>query len=137
MGIERFLNHRVSIVRDVAVLAMGEPTLDDYGQPVRTSTTLASNVPAGIQPKSTAELAAISQAGVALSTHTIYLLPRDVTTADQIVHDATACPVTVDLPTATFQVRGVPDAVGAGHHLEVDAWRTGDVEAAYSTPVGS
>jgi hypothetical protein len=137
MGIERFLNHRVSIVRQVAVLDAGQPTYDDYGQPVRTASTLASNVAAGIQPKAAVELAAISQAGAAKATHTIYLLPRDVTTADQVVHDAGTCPVLVDLPTTTYQVTGVPDAAGAGHHLELDAFATGATEAAYATPVGS
>lgn len=137
MGIERFLVHRVSIVREVAVIYDGEPTVDEYGQPIRTPQTIASNVPAGIQPKSAAELAAISQAGTASSTHTIYLLPRDLTTADAIVHDADTCPFTPDLPDGTYQVRSVPDAAGAGHHLEVNALRTGATESAYAVPVGS
>jgi hypothetical protein len=137
MGIERFLNHRVSIVRQVAVLDEGDPTYDDYGQPVRSASTIASGVPAGIQPKAAVELAAISQAGAAKATHTIYLLPRDVSAADQVVHDPDACPLTVDLPAGTYQLTGVPDAAGAGHHLELDAFLAGGPVSAYATPVGS
>lgn len=138
MGIGRFLNHRISIVREVAVLDDDdEPTVDTYGQPVRIAATIADDLAAGIQPKSATELAAISQAGAAAATHTIYLLPTDVTTADQILHDATSCPMTPDLPSATFQVRGVPDAAGASHHLEIDAWHAGAIESAYAIAVGS
>ena len=132
----RFLNHRVSIARRVVTLDEGEVVLDDYGQPTTTETTLASTVAAGIQPKSARELAAISQAGVASSSHNIYMLPRDITTADAIVHDASECPVRTDLPDLTFQVVAVPDAAGAGHHLEIDAQIVGSQQSAYATPVG-
>lgn len=138
MGFDRFLNHRVSIVREVVTLdGSGNPTLDSYGQPVVSAVTLASSVAAGIQPKSARERAALNQAGVAASDHTIFLRPRDVSTADTIVHDADTCPLTTDLPTSTYQVVGLPDAAGAGHHLEVAATLVGATQSAYATPVGS
>lgn len=138
MSISRFLNHRASIVGQRAVLDdEDEPTVDDYGQPVRADVMIASNVAAGIQPKAARELAAISQAGVAESTHTIYLLPIALTTGDTIVHDPDDCPLSVDLPAGRYLITGVPDAAGAGHHLEVDARLVGaPVQASYDTPVG-
>src|SRR5690348_6286811 len=137
MGIGRFLNHRVSIVELRAVLDdQDEPTLDDYGHPVRAEVTVASDVAAGIQPKSARELAAISQAGIAETTHSVYLLPRLVTTAQTIVHDPDACPAGTDLPAARYLVTAVPDAVGAGHHLELDCRLLGSPsQASYDAPV--
>ena len=133
----RFLNHRVSIARRSATLdEEDEPTFDEYGQPITSETTLASGIAAGIQPKSARELAAISQAGVASSSHNIYMLPRDITTADAIVHDASECPVRTDLPDMTFQVVAVPDAAGAGHHLEIDGQMVDSQQQAYAVPVG-
>lgn len=137
MGIGRFLNHRVSIVRQVATLEDDEPVLDDYGQPVRVASTIATNVPAGIQPKGSREVADISQAGVVPSTHTIYLLPRDISTADAIVHDASACPMTTDLPDGTYNVTGLRDEVGAAHHIRIDAQLIGSPLRAYDVPVGA
>lgn len=118
MPIERFLTHRVSIVRHTDTLSE-----DDYGQPIRTTDTLASLVPAAIMPKSDRELANVSEAGAALSDHKIYMLPRDITTADRIVHEAGVCPMVVDLPDGVYEITGVPSASGAGHHLEIDAHR--------------
>ncbi len=138
MSLSRFLNHRVSIVRRVVTLDdADEPVLDDYGQPVTTEQNLATDVPAGIQPKKATERAAISQAGVAEADHTVYLFPQDITTADAIVHAEADCPVSTDLPDGTYQVVTVPDAAGAGHHLEVSAKLTGSVQAAYAVPVGA
>lgn len=138
MSIGRFLNHRVSIVRTEAVLGDDDqPTYDDYGQPVFANDTLASDIPAGIQPKSIRELAAISQAGTIDATHTIYMLPRDISTADSIVHASGACPMPVDLPDLTFQIAAVPDAAGAGHHLEIQAKLGSGQQSAYAVPVGS
>jgi head-tail adaptor len=135
MGIGRFLNHRVTINRAVVTFDGPDVVLDDHGQPVVTDTVIAT-VAAGIQPKSARELAQLNQAGVASSTHSIYLLPTDVSTADRIVHVASACPLTVDLPDGTYQVIGVPDAAGAGHHLELDAQLVGATQSALA-PVGS
>lgn len=114
MGIGRFLNHTVSIVRR-------EPmSTDDYGQDVMTEQTV-STVAAGIQPKSAREVAAIHQAGSAIADHTVYLLPTDVTTGDVIIHSADDCPFDPDLPDGRYEIVSVPSAAGAAHHLEVSA----------------
>ena len=138
MSLSRFLNHRVSIVRRMVVLdGMDQPVLDDYGQPTWMQEAIAADVPAGIQPKRAMQMAAISQAGVTDADHTIYLFPQDITTADAVVHTAASCPVANDLPDATYQVTTVPDAAGAGHHLEVSAKLVGSMQAAYAVGVGS
>jgi head-tail adaptor len=112
------LTHTVTIERSSS---SGDPDDDDeYGQPVRSPSTIAT-VRAAIQPKSDREVALTSQAGAALSDYRIYLLPTDLTTADAIIHDAQDCPMRPDLPDARFEIVGVPDAAGLGHHLEVDA----------------
>lgn len=130
MPIGRFLSHRVSIVRKVAVLDVsGNPTFDTYGQPIVVD-SIVTGIAASIQPKSERERTAISQAGVSSSTHRIYLLPVDVTTADTIVHDASVCPMSPDLPDGTYEVVGVPSAAGQGHHLELDAVLVAAVQSA-------
>jgi head-tail adaptor len=122
MPISRFLTHRVSVTRRVALRdELGDPLLDGYGQPVVRTDTIASDVPASIQPRSAREQALTSQAGAAISDHTLFLAPRDITTADAIVHDPRFCPLPVDPPEATYAVVAVPSAAGAGHHLEVAA----------------
>lgn len=134
----RFLPHRVSVLRQVPRLnELDEQLLDDYGQPLSDTDTIAESVPAGIQPKSAQEVAAQHQAGAVKSDTTIYLLPRDITTADAIHHDPTSCPMAVDLPEATYNLVAVPDAAGAGHHLEIDAKLVANPAAAYAVPVGS
>lgn len=137
MAIGRFLNHQVSIVRMVGTLDDGDPVLDDHGQPVRSEDEIATGVAAGIQPKSAREVAAISQAGASIADHTIYLLPRIVTTADLIVHDPITCPVGQDLPPQSYRITTVPDAVGAGHHLELDARLVKGNQHSYATANGS
>lgn len=137
MGIGRFLNHTVSLVRYEGTLDGADPVLDAHGQPVRTAGTVAMNVAAGIQPKSAREIAAISQAGASVADHSIYLLPRIVTTADLIVHDPDDCPVVQDLPQQSYQVTAVPDAVGAGHHLELDARLVSGDQHSYAPAAGS
>lgn len=118
MGLGHFLNHRVSIVRQVATGA-----LDDYGQPVVAVTTLASDVPVGLQPKSVSEQARVSQAGAAIGKWTVFMRPRDVTEADAIVHDASACPLAAgrDLNDGRFEITGVRMEAGVAHHLAIDA----------------
>lgn len=112
------LTHTVTIVRTAT---SGDPDDDDeFGQPVFTESTLAT-VRAAIQPKTEREIALTTQAGASVSDHRIYLLPTDLTTADAIVHDAQDCPMRPDLPDARFEITGVPDAAGLGHHLEVEA----------------
>lgn len=115
MSLGALLTHRVQIVRQT------EGALDDYGQPIVTPVTIALDVPAAIQPRSAREMALVSQAGAAVSDHTIYLFPQDLTTADSIVHEPDDCPMRVDLPQGTYQVVAVPSGAGLGHHLEIAA----------------
>lgn len=81
---------------------------DDYGQPARTYATLAT-VAGLVQPKKYQEVALLSQAGAVVSTHTIYMRPTDLQEADRILYGG-----------ARYEVTGVRDAAGIGHHLEID-----------------
>lgn len=108
------LTHTVSIVHRA-----DSGSLDDYGQPTMTET--AHGAKAAIQPRRASEVAAISQAGVALSDHVIFLFPTDITVADYVLHDQLTCQMHPDFPTSRFEVVGVPNAAGLGHHLEVAA----------------
>lgn len=129
MGIDRFLNHRVSILRRVASGA------DEYEQPIVSEETLASAVAAGIQPRTGREVDSVSGAGAALSDHVIYMLPRDVTTADVVLHEQAACTAANDLPDGRYEIVATPDAAGGGHHLELAAKLVS--APAFAAPVGS
>jgi len=135
MGIAaRFVPHRVSLLRQVRQTdELGDDVLDELGQPTFVTDTVASDVPAGIQPKSAREVAATHEAGAVPSDTRIYLLPRDVTTADAVYHDPAACPMAKDLPEATYNIVGLRDAAGAGHHIELDAKLVTNPLAAYAT----
>jgi head-tail adaptor len=136
VSLERFLTHRVSVLRRVAVLDDDEVTVDEYNQPVIAESAIATGVAVSIQPRSAKELALLSQAGPVVSDYRIYLRPRDLTTADVIVHDSGSCPMRTDLPDARFEVTAVPDAAGAGRHIEVAARHVGSPTRAYAVPVG-
>lgn len=82
---------------------------DDYGQPARTYATLAT-VSGLVQPKSYREVALSTQAGAVVSTHTIFMRPTDLQEADRILYGS-----------QRYEVTGVRDAAGLGHHYEVDA----------------
>lgn len=136
MSLDRFLTHRVSVVRRVEVLdGQDDPVVDEYNHPTSTEQT-TTGVPASIQPRSARELANLAQAGAALSDHRIYMRPRDISTADVIVHVASACPMRTDLPDGRYEIVGVPDAAGAGHHVEIAAKLVSAAGLAYATPVG-
>jgi head-tail adaptor len=109
------LTHTVSIVRKADA-----HNLDDYGQPI-TSDDVIETVKAAIQPRRENEQGAVSQAGPAVADHVIFMFPTSLRTADAIVHDQSVCPVIRDLPTARYEISGVPNAAGLGHHLEVQA----------------
>jgi len=81
---------------------------DDRGVPVQTWATL-DTVDAWVQPKSARELAQLSQAGPVTSTHNVYLEPTDVTEADRFTHDGD-----------TYQITGIRDEAGVGHHLKLE-----------------
>ena len=111
------LIHTVHLERDVAT-----GTEDEYGQPVN-ETEVGENFRAAIQPKTAREVALVTQAGAPFTDTTIFCLPRVMTTADKIVHDASSCPVVAarDLPDGTYELSGIRNAAGLGHHLELDA----------------
>lgn len=132
MSLGDFLIHRVSIERTTDTAS-----IDEYGQPVRTTATLASDVAASIQPKGAREMAAVHEAGATLADHTIYLFPQDLTTGDAIIHDPDVCPLTVDLPLGRYEVTAVPLAAGVPHHLEVSAKLLGSPLSAIAPAVGS
>lgn len=117
MSFDSLLTHIVHIERDVETGAD-----DDYGQAV-TRPEVGQNFKAAIQPRSAREMALLTQAGAPLSDHTIFMRARLLAQSDKIVHDSTLCalPETRDLPTATFEIDGIRNAAGLGHHLEVDA----------------
>lgn len=96
------LPHSVTIERATA------GTADDRGVAAQTWATLAT-VAAWVQPKSSYELRQLSQAGPVVSDHNVYLWPTDVAEGDRIVYAG-----------ATYQVDGIRDEAGIGHHLKVD-----------------
>lgn len=106
MGFDTLLIHRLAIERAT------EGAVDDQNMPAQTWTTLAE-VAGLIQPKSALETRQLNEAGVVVSTHTIYLRPTDITAADRIR--------AVTGPPGTYQLDGIRDAAGMGHHLEIDA----------------
>lgn len=115
MPIGTRLEHTVDIVRSTTT-----GSYDDYNQPVTTPGVFAT-IKAAIQPKDAEEQAAVSQAGAGISDHTIYTLPVDIAGGDAVVHDQGDCPMDPDLPTMRFEVGGIRNAAGRGHHLEIDA----------------
>jgi hypothetical protein len=120
VSLASLLTHRVSIVRREAVLVMGEPLLDDYGQPETTEATV-SGVPAAIQPKTAHEVALLSQAGAVVSDHDIFMQPIHLTEGAAILHDASDCPVSPDIGDTRYEVTGISNEAGIGHHLKIDA----------------
>lgn len=98
------LNHSIAIQRST------EGTVDERGVPAQTWATL-STVKASVQPKTVREMAQLSQAGPVAAEYTIYALGApDIHESDRITEG-----------TRLFEVIGVRDAAGAGHHVEVDA----------------
>lgn len=85
---------------------------DGYGQATQTWTAIRS-LPGLVQPKTAREIALLSQAGAVVSEQTIYLLPGDVRAADRIRFEPD--------DGRRYELTGVRDAAGLGHHLECDA----------------
>jgi 3-mercaptopyruvate sulfurtransferase SseA len=109
MSFDSLLRHTVTIYRDVAVLDAGEPTYDELGHPV-TSSTAVGTWQCRIQQLTAREVAQFSQAGPALSDHRIFGRIADVRASDRLV--AT--------DGREYEVQAVPaDAGGQGHHFEV------------------
>lgn len=87
----------------------GATTLDDYGQATYAPAVLAT-VDGRIRPRTAREVPLTSQAGAAISTHIADLYPvTGITTACWIEHDG-----------QRFDITGVSDAAGAGHHMTLD-----------------
>jgi hypothetical protein len=136
-SIASLLDHRVTLVRRVAVLDdFDEPVLDDYGHPL-TVEERRTDVAVAIQPRSGKEIAATHQAGTAIATHMIFAVDRDITTADAIEHDPADCPKLADLPAGRYELDDAADAAGRGHHLELGARLVGEAETAPSPGGGS
>jgi hypothetical protein len=116
MGFADLLDHEVYINRKV-----GTGTEDEYGQPVTTPQT-SHHFAAAIQPKTANEIALASQAGTPLGNFTIFMLPRVVDPAEAIIHDTNLCPKEdgVDFADCRFEIVGILNETGRGHHLALD-----------------
>ena len=83
--------------------------VDDRGVPAQTWSTLAT-VAGRVEPKTVEEMTQHSQDGPVTSTHTIYMVPRDITEADRITYAG-----------GTYQLDGIVDADGLGIVYAIDA----------------
>lgn len=106
MGFDSRLLHTLIIERPTP------GAVDDYNQPATTYATLAS-VPGLVQPKTVREVAQLNQAGAVVSTHTIFLRPTEIQPSDRVR-------VATGGMAGTYEIDGVRDAAGLGHHLELD-----------------
>ncbi len=106
MSFDDRLIHALIIERSTAGV------VDDYNQPSQAWTTVAT-VKGLVQPKDMDEVAQLNEAGAVISDHRIYLLPTDVKGADRIRFDPD--------DGRRYQIVGVRDEAGIGHHLRVDA----------------
>lgn len=84
----------------------------DYNQTVQTWATLAE-VRGLVQPKTAREVAQLNEAGAVVSTFTIYLRPTEIQPADRLRMEPD--------DGRRWEIDGIRDAAGLGHHLEVDA----------------
>ena len=105
MSFEALLIHRLAVERATSGAE------DEYGQPTRTYATLAT-FRGRIEPKSAREVAALSGAGAIVSDHVLRMRPRDLRAGDRIRFEPT--------DGRTFEITGIRDMAGAGHHLTVD-----------------
>ncbi len=105
MSFDGLLTHKLAVER----AASGAP--DEYGQPSRTYATLAT-FRGRIEPKSTRAVVALSAAGAVVSDHTLRTRPRDLREADRIRFEPA--------DGRLFEIMGIRDMAGAGHHLTVD-----------------
>lgn len=112
MSFDSQLIHSLVIERATeGVAAPGTPEAD-YNQPTETYAALAT-IKGLIQPKTAREVAQFNQAGAVVSTHTVYLRPTDLKAADRIRFDPD--------DGRRFEIDGIRDAAGRGHHLQADA----------------
>ena len=98
------------LIHTITIERASDGAADDRGVPAQTWAP-SSTAQAWVQPKSARELMQLSQGGPVASTHSIYVDPNaDVTEADRIVFDG-----------STYQIDGIRDEAGYGHHFKVDA----------------
>jgi hypothetical protein len=107
MSFESQLIHTLVIERAT------DGAVDEYNQPSRTWATL-SQVPGLVQPKTAREVAQLNQAGAVVSTYTIFLRPTEIQPSDRVR-------VAAGLMAGTYEIDGIRDAAGHGHHLQADA----------------
>lgn len=101
------------LIHSLVIERVTNGTADDYNMPAQTWAALGEPVRGLVQPRNARELAQLSQGGPVASDHVIYLLPTDVREADRVRFDPD--------DGRRYQIMGVRDAAGIGHHLEVDA----------------
>lgn len=125
MTFDSLLDHHVYVTRDVETGAD-----DDYGHPV-TMPEIGELFAAALQPKGVREVAAATANGATVGDWRIFCRPRLLTTADAIIHDTDRCPKPPgqDLPTLRFEITGIHNGAGRGHHLEADARAIGVPQA--------
>lgn len=118
MSFDALLRHTLVIKRNVQTTVPahdppeptdGDPVFDDYGHPVMAAATVAT-VAGRIQPRSAREVALTSQAGAVVSTHTGFVRP--------LAGLDTGC--WIECGGTRYDIVGMPDAAGAGHHLELE-----------------
>jgi head-tail adaptor len=117
MSFDSLLRHTL-VVKRLAYAG----TVDDYGQPVLTVTPVGT-VRGRIAPKSAREVALVSQAGVVVSTHVGFVRPLAGLDA--------GC--WIECAGVRYDIVGLPDAAGAGHHLELELIAVGVIVT--ETPV--
>ena len=119
MSFDSLLRHRCTVRSTVPVLdGNGDPTYDDLGQPI-TTTTDADPVPCRIEPLTATEAPQLVQAGPVVADHVIFMRRATLTTGDVIIAG----------DGRQFEVDSADDAGGAGHHLEVKARRISSPDA--------
>lgn len=119
MSFAGLLRHSCTIVRQEAVLAMGEPTYTELGQPITADSTVGT-WPCLIQPRTARELALLSQAGAVIGDFRIFGPTADLLEGDRLEA----------ADGRTFEVMAIENAAGQDHHLEVEARRVGSEDVA-------
>ena len=115
MSLANRLVHSLAIVTPTVVDPDDPAELDEYGH-ANPGEPIVDYVAGMIQPKSQRELALANQGGAVISTHTVFLMRRTVSTAAFIRYE----PDNGD----RYEVTGVRDYnFGASPHLELDVLR--------------
>ncbi len=109
MSFDDMLNASLVIKQPVATGA-----LDDYGQPVTAEATVAT-VDGRIRPRTAREVPLASHGGAAISTHIADLWP--------VAGLNTGC--WIETGGVRYDITGISDAAGAGHHLALDLVEVG------------